>query len=133
MPQGDDMPMTQIFLRSGKSTAYRLAIAERVQKALTESLGVPPEERFQLITEKGEEDFLFDPSFKNISRSKDLVMIVITLKAGRSVALKESLYQSIVRELGIDPRIRPEDILIILHENGAVDWSFGSGHAQLLA
>jgi 4-oxalocrotonate tautomerase len=126
------MPLTQIFLRGGKPTGYRLAIAESLQKALTDALGVPAEERFQLITEFGKDNFIFDPSYKNISRSQDLVMIVITLKAGRSNELKKTLYQTIVTELGNSPKIRREDVLIVLHENGPADWSFGDGGAQLL-
>jgi 4-oxalocrotonate tautomerase len=126
------MPLTQMFLRSGKPADYRLAIAESVQKALTDALGVPTEERFQLITEFDEDNFIFDPSFKNISRSQDLVMIVITLKAGRSNEMKKTLYQAIVAELGNRPQVRREDVLIVLHENGPADWSFGGGAAQLL-
>jgi 4-oxalocrotonate tautomerase len=126
------MPLTQIFVRGDKPTDYRLAIAESLQKALTDALGVPAEERFQLITEFGEDNFIFDPSFKNISRSQDLVMIVITLKAGRSSELKKTLYRAIVAELGNSPQVRREDVLIVLHENGPADWSFGDGRAQLL-
>jgi hypothetical protein len=121
-----------MFLRSGKPADYRLAIAESVQKALTDALGVPTEERFQLITEFDEDNFIFDPSFKNISRSQDLVMIVITLKVGRSNEMKKTLYQAIVAELGNRPQVRREDVLIVLHENGPADWSFGGGAAQLL-
>jgi len=126
------MPLTQIFLRSGKSPEHRQAITESVQRALTEALGVPAEERFQLITEFGKDNFIFDPSFKNISRSQDLVMIVITLKAGRPNDLKKTLYQAIVAELGSRAQVRREDVLIVLHENGPADWSFGDGRAQLL-
>jgi 4-oxalocrotonate tautomerase len=125
------MPMTQIILRTGKAPAYRRAIADGVQKALTESIGVPSHERFCVITETDKDNFVFDPSFPNIARSEDLVMITITLKAGRSDALKQLLYQAIVAELGRNPRIRPQDVLIILHENGPADWSFGNGVAQL--
>jgi 4-oxalocrotonate tautomerase len=127
------MPMTQIYLRSGKPSGYRRAIADGIQKALTEAISVPAEERFQIITEVNSENFVFDPAFRNVSRSQDFMIVVITMKAGRSDSLKKLLYQEIVRELGLDPGVRPEDVMIVLRENGAADWSFGKGVAQLLS
>jgi 4-oxalocrotonate tautomerase len=126
------MPMTQIYLRNGKPSSYRRALADGVQKALTNSLGVPAEERFQIILELDEDGLIFDPGFRNVSRSRDFVMILITLKAGRSDELKQSLYQAIIHELGNDPDVRSEDVMVVLRENSAADWSFGNGLAQLL-
>jgi 4-oxalocrotonate tautomerase len=129
---GDHMPMTQIFLRSGKSAEYRQAIADGVQKALTRAIGVPPAERFQLITELATDQFIFDLTFQNVTRSTDFVMIVITLKAGRTGDQKKGLYAAIVEELEDRPKVHPGNVMIVLHENGPADWSFGNGKAQLL-
>jgi 4-oxalocrotonate tautomerase len=127
------MPMTQIYLRSGKPLSYRRAIADGIQKALTDAISVPAEERFQIITELNSEGLIFDPAFRNISRSQDFMIILVTLKAGRSNSLKQLLYQAIVRELTLNPGVRSEDVMIVLRENGAADWSFGNGAAQLLS
>jgi 4-oxalocrotonate tautomerase len=127
------MPMTQIYLRLGKPVSYRRAIADGVQKALGDAIGVPAEERFQIITELNSQNLIFDPGFRNVSRSQDFMIILITLKSGRSDSLKQSLYQAIVRELARNPGVRPEDVMIVLRENGAADWSFGNGLAQLLS
>jgi 4-oxalocrotonate tautomerase len=127
------MPMTQIYLQSGKPFSYRRAIADGIQKALTDAISVPAEERFQIITELNSEDLVFDPGYRNVSRSQDFMMILITLKSGRSDSLKQSLYQAIVRELTLNPGVRAEDIMIVLRENGSADWSFGNGAAQLLS
>jgi 4-oxalocrotonate tautomerase len=127
------MPMTQIYLRLGKPVSYRRAIADGVQKALGDAIGVPAEERFQIITELNSQNLIFDPGFRNVSRSQDFMIILIILKSGRSDSLKQSLYQAIVRELARNPGVRPEDVMIVLRENGAADWSFGNGLAQLLS
>jgi 4-oxalocrotonate tautomerase len=127
------MPMTQIYLQSGKPFLYRRAIADGIQKALTDAIHVPAEERFQIITELNSEDLVFDPGFRNVSRSQDFMMILITLKAGRSDSLKQLLYKAIARELTLNPGVRSEDIMIVLRENGSADWSFGNGAAQLLS
>jgi 4-oxalocrotonate tautomerase len=126
------MPMTQIYLRSGKPSSYRRAIADGIQTALTDAIGVPTEERFQIITELNSENLIFDPGFRNVSRSQDFMIVVITLKSGRSDSLKQLLYQAIVRELARNPGVRPEDVMIVLRENESADWSFGNGVAQLL-
>jgi 4-oxalocrotonate tautomerase len=127
------MPMTQIFLRSGRPSTYRRALADGIQKALTDAIHVPAEERFQIVTELNSENLIFDPAFRNVSRSQDFMIILITLKSGRSDALKQLLYQTIVRELARNPGVRTEDVMIVLRENGAADWSFGNGVAQLLS
>jgi 4-oxalocrotonate tautomerase len=127
------MPLTQIYLRSGKPPDYRRAIADGIQKALTDAINVPAEERFQIIIELDHENLVFDTGFRNVSRSQDFMMILITLKSGRSNSLKQALYQSIVRELALNPGVRSEDVMIVLRENGAADWSFGNGAAQLLS
>jgi 4-oxalocrotonate tautomerase len=127
------MPMTQIYLCSGKPSSYRRAVADGIQKALTDAISVPAEERFQVIVELNRENFLFDPGFRNISRSQDFMIILITLKSGRSDALKRVLYQAIIRELSRNPGVRSEDVMIVLRENGSADWSFGNGLAQLLS
>jgi 4-oxalocrotonate tautomerase len=127
------MPMTQIYLRSGKSASYRRAIADSIQTALTDAISVPAEERFQIISELNHENLIFDPGFRNVSRSQDFMIVLITLKSGRSDPLKQLLYQAIVRELTRSPGVRAEDVMIVLRENGSADWSFGNGVAQLLA
>jgi 4-oxalocrotonate tautomerase len=127
------MPMSQIYLRSGKPVSYRRAVADGIQKALTEAISVPSAERFQIVIELNDDDFIYDPAFRNISRSQDFMVILLTLKEGRSDSLKQSLYQTIVRELALSPGVRSEDVMIVLRENGSADWSFGNGAAQLLS
>ena len=126
------MPMTQIYLRSGKPFSYRRAIADGIQKALTDAISVPAEERFQNINELDSEDLVFDPGYRNVSRSQDFMIILITLKSGRSDSLKQSLYQAIVRELADNPGVRAEDVMIVLRENGAADWSFGKDRKSVV-
>jgi 4-oxalocrotonate tautomerase len=127
------MPMTQIYLLSGKPFSYRRAIADAVQKALTGAIEVPADERFQVIVELSREGIIFDAGYRHIARSQDFMIVLITLKSGRSDALKQSLYQAIVRELALNPGVRSEDVMIVLRENGSADWSFGNGLAQLLS
>lgn len=45
------MPLTTIALHKGKSAEYRRAVADSIHAALVETLGIPADDRFQLIQE----------------------------------------------------------------------------------
>jgi hypothetical protein len=82
------MPLARIDLAEGKTADYRRTIGEVVYDALVEVLKAPRDDRFQVITEHPTRDFIFDPSFLGIQRSKDCVFIQLTLNAGRTVDQK---------------------------------------------
>ncbi|MGH8764359.1 MAG: tautomerase family protein, partial [Burkholderiales bacterium] len=86
------MPLVRISLMKGKPASHRRKVGDAVHQAMVETINVPPKDRFQIITEHDPEDFVFDREFLGIERSHDLVIIQITLAAGRSLALKRALY-----------------------------------------
>ena len=45
------MPLIRISLRQGKTTEYRLKISDGVHRAMVETINVPAQDRFQVITE----------------------------------------------------------------------------------
>ena len=45
------MPLVRIDLRAGKSAEYRKALGDGVHRAMIEALAIPPDDRFQVITE----------------------------------------------------------------------------------
>ena len=123
------MPLVRIDLREGKPADYRAAIGEVIYDALL-SIGVPPNDRFQIITEHPKSGLIFDGGYLGIERSEALVMIQITLNEGRSLELKKRLYQSIADQLNSRLSIRREDVFINLVEVKKENWSFGNGEAQ---
>ena len=52
------MPLARIDLKRGKSAAYRRAVRDGVYAALRETFDVPENDRFMLVTEYGDEDFI---------------------------------------------------------------------------
>jgi phenylpyruvate tautomerase PptA (4-oxalocrotonate tautomerase family) len=122
------MPLVRIDLRKGKDVAYRQKIGRVVYEALV-SVGVPKDDRFQVIGEYTAENFLFAPDYLGIHRSDDLVMIQITWNEGRTVEQKKALYKAIVDGLAAAAGIRPEDVLVNLVEVKKENWSFGNGVA----
>jgi phenylpyruvate tautomerase PptA (4-oxalocrotonate tautomerase family) len=123
------MPLVRIDLRTGKAANYRSEIGRVVHDALT-SVGVPKDDRFQVIAEHEAGSFLFDPDYLGIHRSDDLVIIQITWNEGRTVEQKKQLYKAIAERLAKSPGIRPEDVFINLVEVRKENWSFGKGEAQ---
>ena len=126
------MPLVRIDLRSGKDVAYRQQIGRVVYEALR-SVGVPENDRFEIIAEHDAENFLFDPGYLGIRRSDDLVIIQITWNEGRTLAQKQALYKAVAEGLAASPGLRPEDVFINLVEVKKENWSFGNGVAQYVS
>jgi 4-oxalocrotonate tautomerase len=124
------MPLVRIAVREGKSAAYRAAVGEGVHRALIETMNVPALDRFQVITEHAAGGLVYDPSYLGIARTDDLVVIQITLNAGRTVEMKRALYARIADLLAAAPGVRREDVLVSLVEVAKENWSFGNGIAQ---
>jgi phenylpyruvate tautomerase PptA (4-oxalocrotonate tautomerase family) len=124
------MPLVRVSLLKGKSPAYRRAIGEAVHQAMVDAIGVPPLDRFQVITEHAAGDLVYDPSYLGVERTDAVVFVQITLNAGRTPDQKRALYARTTELLAKDPGIRPQDVLINLVEVPKENWSFGNGEAQ---
>jgi phenylpyruvate tautomerase PptA (4-oxalocrotonate tautomerase family) len=114
----------------GKPPEYRHAILNNIYQAMREAFNVPEEDRFMTLTEHEESDFVFSPTYLDISRTSDLIMIQITANNTRTLDQKKALYARIAELLVKNPGVRPEDILINLVEVVKENWSFGHGIAQ---
>ena len=124
------MPLVRISLREGKPETYRRALADGIHRAMVETINVPPLDRFQAITEHPAESLIYDPAYLGIVRGDDVVFVQITLNAGRSTEQKRALYARMAELLGVNPGLRPQDLLISLVEVSRENWSFGNGQAQ---
>jgi 4-oxalocrotonate tautomerase len=124
------MPLARVSLRRGKPATYRKAILEGLYQALRETFDVPEGDRFMILTEHDEDDFVYDANYLGIRRSDDLVYIQITVSNTRPTAQKQKLYRRIVERLTGNPGLRAEDIFINLVEVLPENWSFGHGEAQ---
>jgi phenylpyruvate tautomerase PptA (4-oxalocrotonate tautomerase family) len=127
---GDNtMPLVRIDLRKGKDATYRQQVGRVVYEAMV-GVGVPVNDRFQIVAEHDAGNFLFDPTYLGIERTEDLVIIQITWNEGRTVEQKKTLYAAIAEGLSKTVGIRSEDVFINLVEVKKENWSFGRGEAQ---
>jgi 4-oxalocrotonate tautomerase len=124
------MPLVRISLRAGKSEQYRRALADGVHQAMVEAIDAPAQDRFQIITEHSANDLIYDPTYLGIERSDDIVMVQITLSAGRKPGQKKKLFQRMAEILAKNPGLRAQDLMINLVETAWENWSFGNGEAQ---
>lgn len=74
------MPFVRIDLLKGRTKEELRTISRSVHQAMTETIDVPEDDYFQVITQHDEEEFFFDPGYMNINRTKDLIYIQITMK-----------------------------------------------------
>ncbi|MGI9352526.1 MAG: tautomerase family protein [Rhizobiaceae bacterium] len=124
------MPLTRISLREGKSPEYHKTLMDQIYLAMHETLATPENDRFATITEHKESCFNTSGNFGGIDRSEDLVIVQVTLLAGRSVDLKKAFYAAVAHRLSKELGLRKEDVFINLVEVAKEDWSVGNGEAQ---
>ena len=124
------MPFVQIELQKGKTVDFRQTVSNIVYQSIIETVNVPANDRFQVVTEHDKEDLIYDPTYLGIQRTDDILFIRITLNAGRAVDLKRALYQTIADRLHEQLDVRKEDVFISLVEVTRENWSYGNGIAQ---
>jgi phenylpyruvate tautomerase PptA (4-oxalocrotonate tautomerase family) len=124
------MPLVRISLLEGKSDSFIRKAGDAVHRAMVETVSVPPQDRFQIITEHAKSHFVYDPSYLGVQRTDGLIIIQITLNQGRTVELKRALYKRIAELLHNELGVRVEDVLVNLVEVAKENWSFGNGVAQ---
>jgi phenylpyruvate tautomerase PptA (4-oxalocrotonate tautomerase family) len=124
------MPLVRISLREGKSAEYRRAIADGIHRAMVETLAAPEQDRFQIITEHDADGLIYDPSYLGIRRDDDVVLVQVTLSAGRKPPQKREFMALAAALLAQNPGLEPRNLFINLVEVAWENWSFGEGKAQ---
>jgi 4-oxalocrotonate tautomerase len=123
------MPLVRIDTTHRFDTARRTAIGNATHRALVETMNVPADDLFQVLSAHPDEDFNVTPSYLGLTHGRDPVLIQVTLNAGRTVELKQAFYARLADELGA-LGVRREDIIVSLVEVVKENWSFGNGVAQ---
>jgi 4-oxalocrotonate tautomerase len=126
------MPLVRIDLREGTSPEYRKALVDGVHRAMIEALAIPPDDRFQVVTEHPPEQLIYDRGYLGVPRSEKIVFVQITLSTGRKPQQKRKLFQRMAEILAESPGLNSQDLLINLVEVSWENWSFGKGQAQYM-
>ena len=121
------MPFIRTNLPKDTSLAQQQGIVEGIHQALVDSIGMPDDELFNLVKPYLPGEFFYSRSFNGMARSDRAVVVEITLRRGRSDAMKRELYAAIARNLQARADVAPDDVFIFMHENDYSDWSVGQG------
>lgn len=124
------MPLARISVPVGKSADYRKTVGDVVYESMLPTLKAPEGDRFQIVTEHSPSDLILDPNYLGISRTKEAVIVQLTLREGRTVEQKKDFFKAVADGLHDRLKVRREDVFINLVETKKEDWSFGNGVAQ---
>ena len=127
------MPLVRIDLLEGKTPEYRAQVGQIVYQAMVDVIGVPKNDRFQIVVEHAKSGLLFDREYLGIHRTDDCIFVQITLSSGRTVEAKQRFYKAIADGLHDALKLRREDVFINLVEVAKENWSFGDGVAQYVS
>jgi 4-oxalocrotonate tautomerase len=128
-PEGA-VPLVRISLMKGKPAGFGEQVGRIVYETMVKTIDVPPGDRFQLVTEHGRDELIYDPGYLGIHRSDGIVVIQMTITEGRTLEKKKALYKSVADRLNAELGIRVEDVFINVVEVKKENWSFGNGIAQ---
>lgn len=121
------MPFIRTNVPHDTPAVMRNAIVQGIHQALVDAIGMPPDELFNLVAGYAPGEFACSPTFNGVARSDRVVVVEITLRRGRSDAMKRALYAAIARNLQAMAGVAPADVFIFMHENDYSDWSVGHG------
>jgi phenylpyruvate tautomerase PptA (4-oxalocrotonate tautomerase family) len=123
------MPLVRISLLQGPD-GFGRKVGQVVYRTMVDTIDVPKNDNFQVITEHSKDTLVFDRTYMGIARTDGFISIQITMTEGRSLEKKRLLYRTLVERLQRDLNVRPEDVMINLVEVKKENWSFGLGEAS---
>ena len=124
------MPLVTITVREGKSPEFLQKVGNAVHAALVARAPIPEADRFQIFHEVPAANLVADPTFAGsnpVERSENVLIIQITLNAGRTDEVKSALYAEMASRLQAEAGVRPDDVFINLVEVMKQNWSMASG------
>jgi 4-oxalocrotonate tautomerase len=124
------MPLVRIDLIAGKSVEFRKTLGEIIYQAMRDTINVPPNDKFQIITEHTAEELNVADNYLGNAYSRDILLIQVTLNAGRTVEMKRAFFKRIADDIHAQLNVRRDDVVINLVEVVKENWSFG-GHRAI--
>src|SRR5262252_5550599 len=115
------MPLVRIDVIEGRSEEQLAAISDSIQRAMVECFGVPERDRFHIITEHRRGRLIYNAEYLGIARGDGMLVVQILFSAGRSAEQKSAFYARVAELVVERAGVRPEDVMIALHENARGD------------
>ncbi|WP_028805854.1 tautomerase family protein [Streptomyces sp. 142MFCol3.1] len=126
------MPVFNAHIPANRfSSQEKRALADALNQALVQGLGIPEGDRFITISEHGEDELFLDPTFMGMQRSSDAMIITVLFGAHRPLEDKRAVSAAINRLVVESLGVSPDDIFIALIPVPNENFSFGRGELQL--
>jgi|GEM_PF-59757 quercetin dioxygenase-like cupin family protein/phenylpyruvate tautomerase PptA (4-oxalocrotonate tautomerase family) len=127
------MPFVQINVSAELDAPARKAISESIHESLVEIFRIPADDLFQTIQGLNRDSLFFPPAYLGIEHAFPFVAIQIFCREGRTVSMKEQLYQRIAERIAARTPVAAANVFIVVVENTDANWSFGNGVAQMVS
>ena len=125
------MPLLYVDLIEGRTPAEIQALLDAMHDAAVEAFGVPPRDRYQVVSTHPAHEIVAWDTGLGIERSSRLVVLHVVSRR-RSREMKQRFYQLVASNLVERCGLDPADLIVSITDNGDEDWSFGYGRAQFL-
>jgi phenylpyruvate tautomerase PptA (4-oxalocrotonate tautomerase family) len=125
------MPLIRTDVVKGRSEAEIKSLLHAAHRAMLQAFGVPPSDRYQIVTEHPWSHMVIEDTGLGIERSDKLVVVQVIARK-RKKKQKEAFYRLLCEEFERECGIPTSDVMVTLIENRDEDWSFGMGRAQFL-
>ena len=125
------MPLVRFDVLKGHSTQYLSDMLDGAHRAIVHSFGVPPRDRYQIVTEHEPTHLRVEDTGLGIERTSKVVFVSVTSRP-RSDEAKVKFYEDLCKELKAACGIESTDVVVNFVINSDADWSFGLGRAQFL-
>jgi phenylpyruvate tautomerase PptA (4-oxalocrotonate tautomerase family) len=126
------MPVFHAHIPKGRFVKdQKIAIGNALNQSLVEALNIPKGDRFVMISEHGDDELFIDPTFMEMNRTANAMIITVLIGEHRPASDKKALLAAITRLLEKAAGISPDDVFVALVPVPNENFSFGRGVAQL--
>jgi phenylpyruvate tautomerase PptA (4-oxalocrotonate tautomerase family) len=124
------MPFVRLELPDTLPAERARRAGEAVHHALVETMGVPADDRFQLITRHPPGALVCTPEYLGVRHTANALFVQVTCAPGRTLQQKRAFYARTARDVAVACDVSPSDVIIHLVETLRENWSFGEGVAH---
>jgi phenylpyruvate tautomerase PptA (4-oxalocrotonate tautomerase family) len=125
------LPLLYVDLIEGRTPEEIRALLDATHDAVVEAFGVPPRDRYQVVSTHPAHEIVAWDTGLGIERSSRLVILHVVSRR-RSSEMKKRSYELVAANLAARCGLDPADLIVSITDNGDEDWSFGHGRAQFL-
>jgi phenylpyruvate tautomerase PptA (4-oxalocrotonate tautomerase family) len=125
------MPLLYVDLIEGRRPEEIRSLLDAMHDAVVEAFGVPPRDRYQVVSTHQSHEIVAWDTGLGIERSSRLVIVHVVSRR-RSSEMKKRFYELVAANLAARCGLDPADLIVSITDNADEDWSFGHGRAQFL-